>query len=139
MQLISKKSFKIKVQAPKFLPLIGPINLLTKLTWGLIGLNYICTMQVDTKLVAHLAHLSRLNVAPEKMDKLVTDMQDLVVFVEQLNALDTTGTEPLMHMGDAVNVLRTDAVAGSISREAALLNAPDSDGTFFKVPKVINK
>ena len=96
-------------------------------------------MQVDTKLVAHLAHLSRLNVAPEKMDKLVADMQDLVVFVEQLNALDTTGTEPLMHMGDAVNVLRADQVAGSITRAAALQNAPDSDGTFFKVPKVINK
>ncbi len=96
-------------------------------------------MQVDTKLVSHLAHLSRLNVAPEKMDKLVADMQDLVVFVEQLNALDTTGTDPLMHMGDAVNVLRADEVNGSISRNAALLNAPESDGAFFKVPKVINK
>jgi aspartyl-tRNA(Asn)/glutamyl-tRNA(Gln) amidotransferase subunit C len=96
-------------------------------------------MQVDTKLVAHLAHLSRLNVAPEKMDKLVADMQDLVVFVEQLNALDTTGTSPLMHMGDAVNVLRADEVGGSITRDDALKNAPDSDGTFFKVPKVIQK
>jgi aspartyl-tRNA(Asn)/glutamyl-tRNA(Gln) amidotransferase subunit C len=96
-------------------------------------------MQVDSKLVSHLAHLSRLNVAPDKMDKLVTDMQDLVVFVEQLNALDTTGTEPLMHMGDAVNVLRKDEVNGSITRAAALLNAPESDGAFFKVPKVINK
>jgi aspartyl-tRNA(Asn)/glutamyl-tRNA(Gln) amidotransferase subunit C len=96
-------------------------------------------MQVDSKLVNHLAHLSRLNVAPEKMDKLVTDMQDLVVFVEQLNALDTTGIEPLMHMGDAVNVLRKDEVNGSITTEAALLNAPESDGAFFKVPKVINK
>jgi aspartyl-tRNA(Asn)/glutamyl-tRNA(Gln) amidotransferase subunit C len=96
-------------------------------------------MQVDSKLVNHLAHLSRLNVAPDKMDKLVTDMQDLVVFVEQLNALDTTGTEPLMHMGDAVNVLRKDEVNGSITRAAALLNAPESDGAFFKVPKVINK
>jgi len=102
-------------------------------------LTYICIMQVDSKLVNHLAHLSRLNVAPEKMDKLVTDMQDLVVFVEQLNALDTTGTDPLMHMGDAVNVLRKDEVNGSITREAALLNAPESDGAFFKVPKVINK
>lgn len=96
-------------------------------------------MQVDSKLVNHLAHLSRLNVVPEKMDKLVTDMQDLVVFVEQLNALDTTGTDPLMHMGDAVNVLRKDEVNGSITREDALLNAPESDGAFFKVPKVINK
>ena len=42
-------------------------------------------------------------------------------------------------MGDAVNVLRKDEVNGSITREAALLNAPESDGAFFKVPKVINK
>jgi aspartyl-tRNA(Asn)/glutamyl-tRNA(Gln) amidotransferase subunit C len=122
-----------------FLPLVASFDLLTKPAWGYWALNYICTMQVDKKLVSHLAHLSRLNVAPEKMDKLVTDMQDLVGFVEKLNELDTTGTEPLMHMGDAFNVLRKDEVNGSISREAALKNAPDADGTFFKVPKVIRK
>ncbi|MCE2655801.1 MAG: Asp-tRNA(Asn)/Glu-tRNA(Gln) amidotransferase subunit GatC [Sediminibacterium sp.] len=96
-------------------------------------------MQVDNKLVSHLAHLSRLNVAPEKMDKLVADMQDLVGFVEKLNELDTTGTEPLMHMGDSFNVLRSDEVKGSIDRTTALKNAPDHNGEFFKVPKVINK
>ena len=96
-------------------------------------------MQVDSKLVSHLAHLSRLNVAPEKMDKLVADMQDLVGFVEKLNELDTTGTEPLMHMGDSMNVLRSDEVKGSIDRAEALKNAPAQNGEFFKVPKVINK
>lgn len=96
-------------------------------------------MQVDETLVSHLAHLSRLNVAPEKMDKLVADMQDLVVFVEQLNALDTSGTAPLMHMGDAVNVLRPDEVKGSVTTAEALQNAPASDGNYFKVPKVIRK
>ena len=123
----------------RFLPLIASNNHLTKATWALAGLDYICNMQVDNKLVSHLAHLSRLKVAPEKMDQLVADMQDLVVFVAQLNALDTTGTSPLMYMGDAVNVLRPDKVQGSIAREAALSNAPDSDGVFFKVPKVIIK
>ena len=121
------------------MPLIVSNNHLTNQAWGLLGLAYICIMQVDHELVTHLAHLSKLNVAPEKMDKLVADMQDLVGFVEQLNALDTTGTIPLMHMGDAVNVLRADTVEGSISREKALFNAPDTDGVFFKVPKVINK
>jgi aspartyl-tRNA(Asn)/glutamyl-tRNA(Gln) amidotransferase subunit C len=96
-------------------------------------------MQVNNELVSHLAHLSKLNVAPEKMDKLVTDMQDLVVFVAQLNALDTTGIVPLMHMGDAFNVLRADEVGGSITSAAALQNAPETDGVFFKVPKVIQK
>ena len=121
------------------MPLIGPNNLLTIQDGGFVGLTYICNMQVDNKLISHLAHLSRLNVAPEKMDKLVDDMQDLVLFVEQLNELDTSGTEPLMYMGDAVNVLRTDEIAGSISRSAALKNAPSTDDIFFKVPKVINK
>jgi aspartyl-tRNA(Asn)/glutamyl-tRNA(Gln) amidotransferase subunit C len=96
-------------------------------------------MQVNSKLVSHLADLSKLNVAPEKMDKLVADMQDLVGFVEKLNELDTTGTAPSMHMGDAKNVLREDTVEGSISRAEALQNAPATDGTFFKVPKVISK
>ena len=139
MQLISKKTFNFRNKGTNCLPLIGSFDLLTKPAWGFQALNYICTMQVDPKLVSHLAHLSRLNVAPDKMDKLVADMQDLVVFVEQLNALDTSGTQPLMHMGDAYNVLRPDEVQGSISREEALKNAPDSDGTYFKVPKVIHK
>jgi aspartyl-tRNA(Asn)/glutamyl-tRNA(Gln) amidotransferase subunit C len=42
-------------------------------------------------------------------------------------------------MGDAVNVLRADEVGGSITRAAALQNAPETDGVFFKVPKVIQK
>lgn len=105
----------------------------------MVPLKYICKMQVDNKLVSHLAHLSRLNVAPEQMDKLMKDMQDLVGFVEKLNELDTTGTLPLMHMGDSINVFRSDEVNGSIDRMDALKNAPDQNGTFFKVPKVINK
>ncbi len=96
-------------------------------------------MQVDSKLVSHLAHLSRLEVAPQKMDKLVNDMQELVGFVAQLNNLDTTGIEPLMHMGDTKNILREDKVIPSISREEALQNAPATDGVFFQVPKVISK
>lgn len=122
-----------------FLPIMGSLDLLTNPPWLSIALTYICIMQVDEKLVSHLAHLSRLNVAPEKMGKLVSDMQDLVGFVEQLNHLDTTGTQPLMHMGRNVNVLREDIVTGSITREEALKNAPNSDGVFFKVPKVIRK
>lgn len=122
-----------------FLPIMGSLDLLTNPPWLSIALTYICIMQVDEKLVSHLAHLSRLNVTPEKMGKLVSDMQDLVGFVEQLNHLDTSGTEPLMHMGSNVNVLREDIVTGSITREEALKNAPNSDGFFFKVPKVIRK
>ena len=119
--------------------MVASFNLLTKRGGGFKALEYICTMQVDPSLVNHLAQLSRLNVAPEKMDKLVQDMQDLVHFVEQLNALDTSGTTPLMHMGDASNVLRADEIAGSITNLEALSNAPDAAAPYFKVPKVIRK
>jgi aspartyl-tRNA(Asn)/glutamyl-tRNA(Gln) amidotransferase subunit C len=138
MQLFSKKSLN-RVWGCGFLPIMGTLDHLTNSPWVSRSLKYICIMQVDEKLVSHLAHLSRLNVAPEKMVKLVADMQDLVGFVEQLNNLDTTGTEPLMHMGNNVNVLREDIVAGSITREEALKNAPNTDRVFFKVPKVIRK
>ena len=63
----------------------------------------------------------------------------MIEFVDKLNELNTDGVEPLLHMTDAVNVLREDAVKGSITREEALKNAPDTDGVFFKVPKVIKK
>ncbi len=119
--------------------MVASFNLLTKPSGGLRALEYICIMQVDHSLVNHLAHLSRLNVAPEKMDKLVQDMQDLVGFVEQLNALDTTGTTPLMHMGEACNIMREDIVGGSITNQEALSNAPDAAAPYFKVPKVIRK
>lgn len=120
-------------------PLVACLNLLTKPGGGFQALDYICTMQVDPTLVNHLAHLSRLNVAPEKMDILVQDMQDLVGFVEQLNVLDTTGIKPLMHMGQAYNVLRQDQVKGSITNQEALSNAPEAEAPYFKVPKVIRK
>ena len=138
MQLFSKNILILAKRGSKT-PLVASFNLLTNPSGGFRALEYICTMQVDPSLVNHLAHLSRLNVAPEKMDKLVQDMQDLVGFVEQLNALDTTGTTPLMHMGDAYNVLRADEVGGSISNQEALSNAPDAGAPYFKVPKVIRK
>jgi aspartyl-tRNA(Asn)/glutamyl-tRNA(Gln) amidotransferase subunit C len=138
MQLFSKNILILaKIVSKK--PLVASINLLTNPSLGFPALEYICIMQVDPSLVNHLAHLSRLNVAPEKMDQLVQDMQDLVSFVAQLNALDTAGTLPLMHMGAAFNVLRADEVKGSITNEEALSNAPDSMAPYFKVPKVIRK
>jgi aspartyl-tRNA(Asn)/glutamyl-tRNA(Gln) amidotransferase subunit C len=96
-------------------------------------------MEVTDQLVDKLAHLSRLSFNDTEKVEIKKDLQSMIAFVEKLNELDTTGVQPLLHMGDAVNVLRTDEVKGSISREEALLNAPIKDGQFFKVPKVIKK
>ncbi len=61
----------------------------------------------------------------------------MIAFVEKLSELDCTGVAPLMHMGEEKNVFRDDIVKGSSTREEALRNAPQSDGIYFQVPKVI--
>lgn len=63
----------------------------------------------------------------------------MVAFVETLAQVDTSGVEPLMHIGQSANVLRADEVQGSISQEQALRNASKTDTAFFQVPKVIRK
>jgi aspartyl-tRNA(Asn)/glutamyl-tRNA(Gln) amidotransferase subunit C len=95
-------------------------------------------MEVTDQLIDHLARLSRLSFNMEEKQELKADLQKMISFVEKLQELDTTGIEPLTHMGDSANALRKDEVKGMISREAALLNAPLKDDRFFKVPKVIN-
>jgi len=96
-------------------------------------------MEVNDALVDNLAKLSRLQFNDQEKEIIKKDLQRMIEFVDKLQELDTTGVEPLMHMSNSVNVLREDIVQGSISRKEALKNAPDSDGVFIKVPKVIEK
>lgn len=96
-------------------------------------------MEVNIELVDKLAHLSRLQFNDSEKEQVQADLQRMIQFVEKLNELDTTGVAPLLHMSDGINVLRDDEVKGSITRAEALLNAPQQDGVFFKVPKVIKR
>lgn len=96
-------------------------------------------MVVNDALIEKLAHLSRLEFNSKEKNEIKNDLQKMIAFVEKLNELDISGVDPLLHMTDEVNVLREDEVEGSVSREEALKNAPDHDGIYFKVPKVIKK
>ena len=96
-------------------------------------------MEVNDAMIDKLAHLARLQFNDAEKKEIKNDLQRMIVFVEKLNELDLSGVEPMLHMSDEVNVLREDAIKGSISREEALKNAPLHDDKFFKVPKVIKK
>jgi aspartyl-tRNA(Asn)/glutamyl-tRNA(Gln) amidotransferase subunit C len=96
-------------------------------------------MQVNDVLLDKLADLARLEIEPAEREGLKQDLQKMISFVEKLQELDTAGAGPQLHMTDAMNVLREDVVQGSVTREEGLKNAPDTDGMFFKVPKVIKK
>ena len=96
-------------------------------------------MEVTSEIIDHIAHLARLKFSEEEKIKLKTDLERMIEFVEKLKEVDTAHVEPLLHITDAVNVLREDEVKQTISKKEALLNAPLTDGSFFKVPKVIKK
>jgi aspartyl-tRNA(Asn)/glutamyl-tRNA(Gln) amidotransferase subunit C len=100
---------------------------------------YICPMEVNDKLVEKVAHLARLKFDDSEKEAIKKDLQRMIEFADKLNELNLDNVEPMLHMSDEVNVFRDDEVNGSISREEALLNAPEHDGKFFKVPKVIKK
>lgn len=96
-------------------------------------------MEVNDALVENLANLARLEFDQGEKVIIRHDLQQMIRFVDKLNELDTEGVEPLLHMTDRLNVLREDAIQGSVPREEGLRNAPDTDGVFFKVPRVINR
>jgi len=96
-------------------------------------------MEISIALVENLANLSKLQFDEAEKTAIQQDLQKMVGFIAELDTVDTTGIEPLLHMGDAANVLREDRVHGSVSRVEALSNAPKADESFFKVPKVIKK
>ena len=86
---------------------------------------------------------------------MLRDLNSILDYVDRLNELDTSNVEPMAQVSDRYGVdesnqgserfayaYREDIVEGlrkSLSQEAALENAPDADGTFFRVPKVIER
>lgn len=88
----------------------------------------------DVDYVAGLAHLTLDEATKER---LVGELGSILAYMDKLNALDTTGVEPMMHALDMTNVYREDEVIESLDREAALLNAPKTDGAYFLVPRIL--
>lgn len=95
-------------------------------------------MNIDDRLISRLEQLARLELSVEERHRLTDDLNNILTMVEKLQALDTTGVEPLVYVNEEVNVLREDQVSNQTSREEALKNAPKSDGAYFRVPKVVD-
>ena len=94
-------------------------------------------MQVDHALVLRLAKLAKLAPPPERVEQLRGDLIRILDMVEKLNDLDLEAVEPLRYVTDTEQPLRPDAVGQHLDRIAALANAPDPDGQYFRVPRVL--
>lgn len=96
-------------------------------------------MKIDNDLVDKLAELAKLEFDEEGKKKLIADLEGIFAMVEKLEEVNVDGVEPLIYMTGEKNVLRKDVVKDTVSKEEALLNAPQRDSDYFKVPKVIKK
>ena len=94
-------------------------------------------MKVDEALVSRLAQLAKLRLTDDRVHNLCADLTGILQMVEKLNELELDGVAPLSYVTDAEQVLRPDRVGDHLDRAAAMANAPDGDGTFFRVPRVL--
>ena len=102
---------------------------------------------VSLEEVRRVAELANLELRPEEEPRMQRDLNAILGHVAHLGELDTTGVEPMAQVGDLLGAandgiggtLRIDAVRPSLDRRAVMAAAPESDGRFFKVPKVIER
>ncbi|MEB3213451.1 MAG: Asp-tRNA(Asn)/Glu-tRNA(Gln) amidotransferase subunit GatC [Leptolyngbyaceae bacterium] len=93
---------------------------------------------LDREQVHKVATLARLALTAEEEERFTTQLGSILDYFEQLNELDTENVQPTARAIDVSNVTRQDALDKWEEREAILGCAPDRDGDFFKVPKIIN-
>ena len=112
-------------------------------------------MRVTENDVDHVADLANLELSQEERKGMLRDLNSILDYVDRLNELDTANVPPMAQVSDRYGVdesrqgserfayaTREDVAEGlrkSLPREEGLANAPDSDGTFFLVPKVIER
>jgi aspartyl-tRNA(Asn)/glutamyl-tRNA(Gln) amidotransferase subunit C len=94
-------------------------------------------MSLTTKEVEHVAKLARLDFDEEKKEAFKGQLNDILNYIEMLEEVDVTDTEPTYHVLPIKNVFRKDEVKSSMDRAAVLENAPDALSGCFRVPKVV--
>ena len=87
--------------------------------------------------VRRVAHLARLNLPEEKITTYTGQLERILDFVDQLQGIDTEGVPPTTRAVEVVNVTREDKVEPTDVREDLLDQAPQREGDFFRVPKIL--
>lgn len=94
-------------------------------------------MKISRDEVAKVATLARLSLDDDKLDLIAGQFNDIIEYMDLLNGLDTSDVEPLYSPVERATPLRTDEAVKRVERADVLANAPDSDGSFFVVPKIV--
>ena len=95
--------------------------------------------KIDIEQVRQVAKLGRLDLSEDEIAQFSGQLSAILEYIEKLNQLDTSKVEPLAHCLPINNCLREDIVKQSLGTEKTLANAPQSDGQFFIVPKILEE
>ena len=94
-------------------------------------------MGIDKKIVEDVAHLARIELDAKELERLSSQLEHILAFIDKLSSLNTDNVVPTSHILPLNNVLRKDEPRASLPIEKTLANAPSKQGSFFSVPKVI--
>ena len=93
--------------------------------------------RITLEQIRHVAKLSRLALSEEQLVRLAPQLESILQYVAKIDEVEVSGVEPMAHALPLRNVMRDDVVEPSLPLEKVLMNAPETDGPFFKVPKII--
>jgi len=94
-------------------------------------------MKITRKEVEYVAHLARLNLGQQELEKMTEQLDKILSYVEKLDELNTENILPTTHAFSISNAFRDDNVRDSLSQEEALANCPNQNGECFIVPRII--
>ena len=94
-------------------------------------------MKITKDEVLYVAHLARLNLDEEAIEKFAGQIDEILAYIEKLNQVDTKDIKPTSHAISLTNAFRDDEERGHIERDLALANAPEKEEGQFVVPKVV--
>lgn len=94
-------------------------------------------MKITEEMVDYVSILSRLKLPQEEKERMTGELEQILVYMDVLDGLDTSGVEPMSHVFPLKNVLRSDEVVPSGDRAELLSNAPVPDEEAFLVPKTV--
>ncbi|MDR4509227.1 MAG: Asp-tRNA(Asn)/Glu-tRNA(Gln) amidotransferase subunit GatC [Candidatus Brocadiaceae bacterium] len=94
-------------------------------------------MVIKKKDIDYVAKLSMLKLTDNEKELFVKQISEVINYIKKLDNLNVKDIKPMVHALNVFNVFRSDTMSSSISRDEALYNVPDSEGNFFKVPRVI--
>ncbi|MBE9198687.1 MULTISPECIES: Asp-tRNA(Asn)/Glu-tRNA(Gln) amidotransferase subunit GatC [unclassified Nodularia (in: cyanobacteria)] len=93
---------------------------------------------IDREQVHKVALLARLELTSAEEEQFTTQLGSILDYIEQLNEVDVSNVLPTTRAIDVSNVTRKDELQPYPEREAILNGAPEQEGDFFKVPKIMN-